>query len=334
MQFNILMPYRPLCMGGRASPAREMHQLPDGSWMDDHNNILTDDSNRQRVSLRLTLDALQRNSFYEHKIKVIIDHDVFPNENFLKEYKNVEILKSTYVPPEDADRIGVGKWWYRLPAADKVGIDSVPDDEWLCYSYVADLICCKNWDKLIVDAIGRYGDKVVYVPMFVEIKGGSGERPWCIIGTEPTPIKIWRDWRKEMCCHGLTIPDPGTGYMTEAYFEHFMEISNKAQMGYIMEDCGTRQYGYYNILVMKAKLAKSVGIMIGPGFDLDFDNRLRDIGNYKKVVVTNSFILHNHFVPFYWTEEEARKEGIRSIYSPDALEALKANTAKKDPWKK
>ena len=324
MQFHILVPYRPLCQGGRASPAREMHQLPDGRWMDDHDNILTDDSNRKRVSLRLTLDALARNSFYQHKIKVIIDHDIFPNANFLKEHKNVEILKSEYVPPEDADRSGVGKWWYRLPAADKVGIDSVPDEEWLCYSYVADLICCKNWDKLIADAIEKFGENYIYVPMFVELKGGSGQAPYGILGMEPTPKKIWKEWRKSICCHGLTMPDPGKGYILESDFDHYIEIANKANMNIITESCGQRTYGYYNILVMKAKFAKSVGIMIGPGFDINFDDRLRDIGHFRKMVITNSFILHNHFCPFYWTEEEADKEGIRSIYPPEALAEMKA----------
>ena len=321
MQFNIIMPYRPLCQGGRNSPDRELHQLSDGRWINDAGNALVDDDFRTRVSLRLALNALEKNSFFEHKIKIMIDRDVYPNKDFLKEYRNIEIIKTDCVPPKDIPP-GAASWCWRLSAADKAGVESVPDDEWLCYSYVADLICCKNWDKFIVDAIEKYGEGYVYVPMFVELKGGGGDIPWGILGAEPTPSKIWKQWRREHCCHGLTLPDPGKGYILESDFDRYIEIANEAKMGLIIEPCGKRSYGYYSILVMKAKHAKSVGVRVGPGFDLDFDNRLYSEGHFEKVVVTNSFVLHNHFSPFYWTEEEARETGIRSRYPPGVIEEM------------
>ena len=325
MQFHIIIPYRPLCQGGRHTPESKMHQRSDGYWMDDSGKVLGHDKDARHVSrLFLVLEALQRNSFFQHRIKVVIDYDVFPHENFLKEYKNIEILKSEYIPPEDLRETAGQRWVWRLSAAQKMANESVPDNEWLCHGYT-DIVCCKNWDRLIVDAIEKFGECHVYVPMFVELKGGAGHPDigeYGLLCAEATPNKIWREWREKISCHSLTFPDPGTGYILEKDFDRYIEIANQIHMQPVFEPCGARDYGYYSVMVMRAKYAKNIGIEVGHGYDIGFDNRLRDEIHMQKVAVTNSFVLHNHFCPFYWTEEEAKKAGIREIYSQPAIEAI------------
>ena len=60
----------------------------------------------------------------------------------------------------------------------------------------------------------------------------------------------------------------------------------------IIENPGDRIYGFFYTMIMKAKFAKKVLKLDGPGFDIKFDDRLRDDLHMLKIVVTRSFIFH------------------------------------------
>jgi hypothetical protein len=289
MIVNILIPYRPLSHGGLQTPATELRQLPDGRWNDIDGEYRYGREHRyaKEDEPAIAIKFLNKNSQFKHHIIVIIDNDVYPNDTFLKEYDNVTVLKSKYVPTGDLSTLAVS----RLNAALVEGINSVPDDDWLCYSYISDLICGKDWDKYVIEAIRQYGDNYVYVPMFTEARGGySGQM--VLRGVDPTPELVWNEWRKTICCHALTMPEPAKGYFTEEDIDYFIQRANEAGKGIIIERPGDRIYGYYAVMFMKAKHAKKAMRMIGPGFDTDFDNRLYSVCNLMKVVVTNSFVFH------------------------------------------
>ena len=58
-------------------------------------------------------------------------------------------------------------------------------------------------------------------------------------------------------------------------------------------------------MTMKAEKARQAGLdNIGMGFDILFDNNLRDRVGIQKVVVTNSYVYHpeseTYYKPFLW----------------------------------
>ncbi len=288
MKINVIIPYRPLSRGSLSCPPKDIYQLPDGRWLDDDGEYRYGGHHRYGHidELDRAIRFLNKNSYYRHNIIVAIDNDVHPNDKFLKEFDNVSVLKAKYIHKGE-ERLGSV---YRENAAFKEAIESIPDEEWLCYSYISDLICCKDWDKPVIDTIKQYGEKYVYVPMFTEVRAGTGSVT--VSETETTPEKIWDEWRRTVCCHALTMPIPKKGYFTENDINNYIEIANRVNKGIITEKPGERIYGYYASLFMKAKYGKIAMRVMGPGFDLDFDNRLYSECNLMKKVITNSFVFH------------------------------------------
>ena len=289
MKVNIILAYRPLSRGGNTTPNQDIRQLPDGRWSDDDGQYRFSGDHRYHGGddVVRTIKILNKNSHFKHNIIVAIDSDVYPNETFLKEFDNVTVFKSKYLHKED---LAVAPS-FRTNAAMYEAIHSIPDEEWLCYAYASDLICCRDWDKRVIEAIQTHGDEYIYVPMFTEVRGDMGNV--VLKGIEPTPDLIWNEWRRTVCCHALTMPQPACGYFTETDMDNFIRIASApVKPVYIVERPGDRIYGYYAILFMKAKYAKKAIRMIGPGFDTDFDNRLYSVCRLMKIVVTNSFVFH------------------------------------------
>lgn len=291
MKLNIVIPYRPLSVGSRVNPLHAIHQLPDGKWAPSRKEKYFSEPQYGRKDLYRAIHYLNKNSAFKHNIIVVIDEDVYPNPDWLSEYDNVRWMKTDYVVDHDAFENAGCIPMCRMASADKAGIESVPDDEWIVYAFIEDLIVGKNWDIPIMEAIIEHGDQYVYVPMFVESHGGI--HGYKARGMEATPELIWDIWRKIQCCHCLLLPEPECGYVAEEDFDKWMEIARRGSVPkHIIEPCGVRQYGYYAVMVMKAKIAKEIGIKISNGFDVDFDGRLYVQGGYMKVVCTNSFVLH------------------------------------------
>lgn len=297
---TLIVPHRPLTRGHLTSGREPTRQLPDGRWQEGEDNPVSE--NNYREDIHRGIYFLEKNSVYNHKILVAIDSDVYPQDWWLKEYDNVNILKSNFTLSGNEE----GPYpYFRLCEAYIAAIESLPDDEWICYGYTSDLVCSKEWDKHIVQAIEQGGDDKVYVPMFIETRGGGGVECCANIeGAEITAERIWDHWRRHICCHALTYPTPTKGYITEEDFDNYIEIANQAGKGNIIERCGERAYGYYDVMIMKNRYAKSALYYIrgkGFGFDLEFDNALGRAG-LLKVVVTKSFVLHP-WVPVEWEGE-------------------------------
>lgn len=294
-KFNIIIPYRPLTLGNRINPQIEIKQLENGKWNPkEPTPPYWLEPSYGRQDLYRAIKYINKNSLFQHNIIIAIDDDIFPNDAFLKEFDNVRVIKSSYKidPSNYSDRGEVPLT--RMASANMTAIDTLADEDWMCLSFIEDLIPCKLWDKYIIDAIEQYGDGFIYVPMFVEAHGGlHSDKP--IKGLVATPDRIWNVWRREECCHALCLPEPADRkYITEKDFDDYIRIANEAHMPLIIERCGLRNYGYYGVMFMKAKIPKLIRLKIGYNFDLDFDNRLYSEGRYQKMVVTNSFILHPH----------------------------------------
>lgn len=291
MEMTLIVPHRPLTRGHLTSGKGPLYQLPDGRWQEGEDTPVVE--NNYREDIHRGICFLRKNSVYNHKILVAIDSDVYPQDWWLKGYDNVNILKSCFTLSGNEE----GPYQYfRLCEAYIAAIESLPDDEWICYGYTSDLICSKEWDRYITQAIEQGGDDKVYIPMFVETRGGGGNDECCadIEGKEPTPELIWDHWRQNICCHALTYPTPTKGYITEEDFDNYIEIAGRAEKANITEMCGERAFGYYDCMVMKNRYAKAALDSIrgkGFGFDLLYDNALGSMG-LQKVVVTKSFVLH------------------------------------------
>lgn len=305
LELNIIMPYRPLVTGSLTGVPGPLYQLPDSRWQFPGGEPSFD----YREDVVRSVFFLNKNSVFKHKIIVAIDSDVFLNNSCFKEFPNVRIHKSDYKAPIDA----ANPPYLRICAAYRDAIDTVPDEDWICYGYTSDIICCNRWDLPIYEAIREFGDEYVYVPMFVEMKDGQGYTIGNIKGINPTPEQIWVEFREKICCHGLTWPEPNKNYVTEEDFDRFIAIAKDPKIPpTIIERCGDRTIGYYNVLCMKAKYARMAGFTLqGVGFDIKFDDDLRDKARRKKVVVTRSFVYHpqseTYRIPFLWKAEDLNR---------------------------
>lgn len=289
MKIYIIIVYRPLSSGSLRTPSGELRQLSDGRWQDAEGKCRYAGETRfgGDDELKRAIRFINKNSHYRHHIVVIIDNDVYPNSTWLNEFDNVHILKSPYIPEKQISALPL----YRLNHAHIHGINNIANHEWLCYCYNSDLICGKDWDKYIVEAIQKYGENFVYVPMFTEVR--PGYNIISLTGLQPTPQLVWEEWRKKICCHALTMPEPSYRYFTEADMDNFIRIADQyPKPKVITEKPGLRNYGYYNVMFMQARYAKKAIRLLGPGFDTDFDNRLYSECNLMKNVVTNSYVFH------------------------------------------
>ncbi len=313
MNMTIIMPFRPLGKGSLTTPNGEWRQLADGRWQNPAGEIQAP----QRDDIERSIHFLRKNSRFQHKILVAIDNEIYPHPSFLAHCEGVEIIKSSYVPPlKSPDGQDPWSWipYTRLACAYRDAIATVPDDEWIFYGFTADLIAAKDWDFHIDQARQLYGDHHVYAAMFVEMKAKAGTNlDYEILGTTPTPHQIWIEFREKVCCHGLTWPIPAKGYSTEEDFNEYITIARRGQreLGVpkvIFERCGERAIGYYNCLAMQARYAKIAGFsMKGMGFDIEFDDNLRDKAGRMKGVVTDSYIYHPQIgdtvaAPFRWRD--------------------------------
>ena len=297
MVYIIIMPHRPLTPGHLSTGKGPLCQLPDGRGQEGDNPPVPEDHYREDIHRAIYF--LRKNSVNKYKILVATDSDVFPQDWWLKEYEEVSICKSSYVPQGDEYPMP----YYRLAAAYRDAINTVQDDEWLCYGYTSDLICARGWDQHIVDAINIHGPDNVYIPMFVETRSGGGQPPYqSIWDMKVTPDLIWDDFRKYIACHALTLPEPSSREISEEDFDKYIEVANQKGMPQtVMEICGLRDLGYYAVMFMKAKYAKRAGFQLRFGFDLEFDNSLGILG-LQKVVCTRSFVLHC-WVNFRWSKD-------------------------------
>jgi len=300
MKLHIISPFRPKRRGldRRLCP---MYQDDNGLWREDGingniHNIIKDDDILIRCG-----KSLQKNSAYRHKITIAHEPDIYFNENYknmLYEKYNMNFFTASKYTYEAAAKAGSSNVCSTLREATL----SINDDEFVCYSYIADLVCGKNWDKHIKEAYDVYGDNKVYVPMFVEPRQRLTHAHNRCIGLnypdnnylEDTTVEsIWVTWRKT-CNHALTMKYPiDRDYFVEKDLDDWSNICDKFDKKIIIEPCGLRDYGYYCTLIAKNKIfKKSVYNLLRTDVspDLAFEGEL----GVDKVVVTKSHVFHLH----------------------------------------
>ena len=295
LKLNIIIPYRP-SIGMMNSFSGELFQDSDGKWFLNKGYVSQRDD---RLNLpKRAIESIIKNSCFKHNIIVAIDSDMFPHQNWLKEYDNVTIFKSNYI----GHSLSLASL-FRTAAAVRDVILSLSDDEYTCHAYIADLVCSKNWDVYIEKAIALHGNNKTYVPMFVEPRspygpmsnatGEDAKKEVAKMGSI-TFHKIWHEWRK-ICCHSLGMHPPINKEFMEEDFDKWIRIATSEDIGkngVILEMCGVRNYGYWAPLISKNKRFKRVlgDLNVGPGWDMSFEASLGE-----KVVVTKSFVFHTHF---------------------------------------
>lgn len=283
MKMSIIIPYRPSKGGMSSVPASPVKQMADGEWpWSPHPGC-----GSTKVVER-AIKVIRKNSVWKHDIIIAIDNDMEPNENWLQEFEGVSIFKTKFDPKTLTPELRRYTPFFRLNAAVKEASLALPDDAFVCYTYLADLICGKNWDLYIDEAWQKYGDTKVYAPMWVEPRAPRNKAL--------TWENIWNVWRAELCCHALTVPpfSDHQGYFTEADLDYWAKVAtekNPWKDWIIEEPCGARIYGYFCALCLRNSKLKPVinGVRLGPGWDLELEARL---GN--KIVVTRSFLYHFH----------------------------------------
>jgi len=288
MIITILIPFRPSA-GGMSSAAFTPLVQRENTWW--HGPEGQTFGREQKDDIERAVKAIRKNSCYHHKIIVAIDADMTPIEGWLKEY-DVEIFKPQYTLPAN----NPSGSFCRLTATMNEAILAQPDDAFICYAYISDLICCKNWDVPIIEARKKYpDDKYCFAPMWVEPRGMDIMQN----DSSLTFNNIWVKWRERLC-HCLTFarPDENSGLITEEQFDKWIKVATSSRPassntdGIIIEGCGARIYGYFCAICCNGKkLKEKVKELnhIGPQWDLMLEGSLG-----TKMVIIKSFLLHLH----------------------------------------
>ena len=302
MIFTIIIPYRPARRLQNENLCH-MHQDYNGYW---HFNSLSDTIHEiiknEDILLR-GIRSLRKNSKFHHKIVICTEPDIHFDDSYKKHLIDMYDVEF-FVSSEYCDSVQTynERQYKNISNTIREAILSRSDDEIVCYDYISDLVCGKNWDSYVVEAYNQYGDSKVYVPMFVEpkVKIGFCHAQLCgashkdfSLTEDTTSDNIWNTWRQG-CCHCLSMKYPiDRDYAIEKDLDDWSAVCNQFNQNTIIERCGERNYGYYATLIARNSIFKRASAYLkSPGApDLEFDNNL----NTEKIVVTRSHVFHLHY---------------------------------------
>jgi len=299
MQMTIIISYRP-SREGMDSPAGPIFQDAECRWQDAQGIVYRrPDHYGDQDDIYRAVESIKKNSIYNHQILIAIDNDMTPHENWLKKLgENVQWIKSGYDVPIGCPDVPQKRGMNALRA----GILYCEDDDIVCYAFPSDAIAGKNWDKYVVEAMQKFGDEKVYTPIFVEARtdfgcntNAIGEKMKQYIDPmgDLTPDNIWNKWRDKYCCHSLTLKPPtDRDYFNESDLDEWSEVARKGKTEVSFEPCGSRDFGYYAVMIARNKIFKKAAdqLLKGSGGDTSFDNNL----GCEKAVVTASHVFHIH----------------------------------------
>ena len=275
---TIIIIYRP-SLGAMSSIAEPIFLDENREWRSKATGAGFLGNQKNTYSLEFAIKSINENSFHKHNILVGIDSDMEVPNSFLKEFGNVKIFKSSYVCNETE-----AKAHHRSSNVTREMINSLPDDEMICYNWITDLMAIKDWDKYIYEAIEKYGKEgYVYAPSWIEVIKGLKD--------DITFENIWVKWR-ERCCHALSFPLADNGIITQSEIDNYVSIAKGFNNGIIIENTNDRIYGYYNAICVLNEKAKKNMVKLGYHWEILFDNNFSLGLGMKKCVVTNSFVIH------------------------------------------
>lgn len=111
-------------------------------------------------------------------------------------------------------------------------------------------------------------------------------------GDKITFENIWVKWRRELCCHALSLPYPQSKTITWDEINDYISIAKGFNNGIVIENTNDRIYGYYNAICVLNEKAKKNIVKLGYHWEIYFDNNFSLGLGMKKCVVTNSFVIH------------------------------------------
>jgi len=295
---KIFIPYRP-SSGGLSSLGKEPIQQEDYSFKTANGN---NNARHPNDDIYRCLKSLSKNSRYKHEAVICIDEDLKVRNDWIS-HLNLNNLDVTVFRCKNIQLTDPHE---RLPESLKQAILALAEDgDIIAWDLIADAIVCKNWDVQIIDCYKQFGNNYYYVPMFVEPRTEIGRSQLYEISIPNTieQIKlcspqtwqnIWGLWRNTIACHSLTIiPKLGRDYAKEEDFDEYVAEANKFDKAYIIENAGTRDYGYWSPMISSGSIFKSLlpRQSSESGSDLWLDNNFP----MQKMVLCRSYVFHFHY---------------------------------------
>lgn len=177
-----------------------------------------------------------------------------------------------------------------------VGLE-MTTSEWTIPNWDADFYAGPGWDRPLLEYAQTINanTKEMLLPSHVQ--------PQYLPGREAA----WDAWvdSNSISCHRLTIPssrqtrDLTATYVTDEDFTRFCERYRRPG-GIIRESCGERKRLHWVPALLRTQHVIDIGgyCYKGSGYDLEFDDRLRDKGGFTKVGFQDAFVLHKGLVPY------------------------------------
>jgi hypothetical protein len=177
---------------------------------------------------------------------------------------------------------------------DNVGLE-MTTTEWMIPNWDTDFHPSMHWDKPIFDYALNLSREIkeVVIPMHVQPQYMDGN---------PADFDAWGTLSRSFARTHMAIPSRkrdncGAVWVTEAEFFAYAERNKRS--GLIVERCGDREQLHWVPWILRTEEIRKIGGFNyqGSGYDLEFDDRLRDKGGFSKVGICDSFVLHKGWAP-------------------------------------
>lgn len=274
--------------------------------------------------LEVCIEALIRNSRYKHDI-LVVGGDIeaaaadfqykksgerYQKYNCIKDFltqrrkwledNNVTFIDTTERRKEFKAQYerNVGLYQGGVDTAfnDNIGAELVKT-KWFFWNWDDDFIAAPDWDvNLLRYMDGSRHDKV-YLPTHVQPAVGNSKEIMCIDQDD-----VWTTGR-HISIHRLPLPITSrtAAYLLESELNAFVRTNSRD--GTWEELCGVRYKIHWVPMLIEKSFYLSIGgcNYQGPGYDIEFDDRLGKLG-ISKIMSRSSFIIHRGYM--IWEEEE------------------------------
>lgn len=273
--------------------------------------------------LEVCLEALFRNSRHRHDILVVGGYTKAPANDFMynkngqryQKYSCIdEFMKArkkwlednnvTFIDTterrksfkEEYER-SVGMYHGGVDTAfnDNIGAEHVKT-KWFFWNWDDDFIAAPNWDENLLKYVDEKRTDRVYLPTHVQPAFGNNEAV-----TKIDPKDVWSSTHISIHRLPLPITSRAEPYLLESELNEFVKDNSRDNTW--EELCHVRHNIHWVPMLIEKEYYLSIGgcNYQGPGYDIDFDDRLGRLGK-TKVMSRSSFIVHRGYM--IWSEDE------------------------------
>lgn len=267
--------------------------------------------------LEICLQALFRNSRYKHDILVVGGDIKAPANDFMynkdghryQKYSNIyEFLKANKKWLEDNNvtfidtterrkkfkeeyELSVGMYHGGVDTAfnDNIGAEHVKT-KWFFWNWDDDFIAAPDWDVNLLKYIDDSRKDRVYLPTHVQPNFGAAKENLTINTKD-----VWES--THISIHRLPLPITGRAeaYLLESEMNEFVRANSRDDTW--EELCHVREKVHWVPMLIEKTFYQCIGgcNYQGPGYDIDFDDRLGRLGKIK-VMSRSSFIIHRGYM--------------------------------------